>query len=385
MDDRIVYFDNAASTYMYDEVIEYVNHINRGFYANASSTHFSGMLSSDKVKKSKEIICDILHIKPSNLIFTSGGSESNNFALKGIAFANLSRNSNIVITAYEHPSIINTAKYLVKFGFEIRTCPLSADGSIDLDSLENLIDENTILVSTSHVCSETGALSDISKISSIVKSANGKCYYHVDAVQSYGKIKINLSSLNNVDMMSFSSHKIHGPKGVGALYVKQNTNIDPFISGSTNAGLRAGTANVSGICGFSMASDIIFNRMDIVNEKINHLKQLLIHELLLIDNEILINTPDYSSPYILNIAFRNIKSEVLLNALSNKGICVSSGSACTSKNKTSHVLQAMNISKDYIEGAIRISFSDRNTIDEIKILTENLSEFIPKLKLFVRR
>ncbi len=385
LENRIIYFDNAAATYMYDEVIDYVNVINKDFYANASSTHFAGILSYEKVKNAKEILCDILHIKPSSLIFTSGGAESNNFALKGIAFANLSKNCNIVISAYEHPSVSNTAKYLEKFGFEIRMCPLKTDGSLDLDVLKDLIDEKTILVSTSHVCSETGALSDIAKISSIVKSVNSKCYYHVDAVQSFGKININLSALDSIDMMSFSSHKIHGPKGVGALYVKQNTNIDPFISGSANAGLRAGTVNISGICGFSLASVLITKNIDYMNNQLNGLKQSLIQNLISVDKEILINTPENSSPYILNIAFRNIKSEVLLNALSARGICVSSGSACTSKNKTSLILKAMNLPKDYIEGAIRISFSDRNTIDDIKILVKSLEELIPALKLFVRR
>ncbi|HOD93670.1 MAG TPA: cysteine desulfurase family protein [Clostridia bacterium] len=385
LENEIIYFDNAASTYVYDEVIDYVNLINKDFYANSSSSHFLGISSYAKFKAHKETLCDILHIKPSSLIFTSGGAESNNFALKGIAFANYLKNSNIVISAYEHPTIRNTAKYLEKFGFEIRICPLKNDSNLDIDILKTMIDEKTILLSTAHVCSELGTLTDIQKISSLVKSINPRCYYHVDAVQSFGKFHINLSDLNNIDMMSFSSHKIHGPKGVGALYIKPKTNIDPFICGSVDAGLRAGTINLSGICGFTKASEIIYSNIEKKYEHTKKLNQYLIDNLTALDIELKINTPLESSPYIINIAFKDIKSEVLLNALSKRNICVSSGSACASKSKVSETLKAMNLSKDYIEGAIRLSFSDKNTIKEIDIFIQNLKELIPKLKLFVRR
>lgn len=385
LESKKIYFDNAASTYMYDEVIEYVNHINKNYYANTSSTHFAGFASHETVKTDNEKLCGILHIRPSTLVYTSGGAESNNFAIKGIAFANLSRPCNIVISAYEHPSVFNSAKYLEKFGFEIRVCPLNTDGTLDLNKLSDMVDDKTILVSTAHVCSEIGALSDIPKISSLIKTINPRCCYHVDAVQSFGKIKINLSEWSNVDMMSFSSHKIHGPKGIGALYIKHHLNIDPLISGSLNAGLRAGTINTSGVCGFSKAAEIICKDMAINYDRISSLKQYMIDSISSTGLETRLNTPIQSSPYILNISFKNIKSEVLLNALSERGICVSSGSACASKAKISYVLKTMNLPKEYNEGAIRFSFSDHNTTDEIDYLINNLKELIPALKAFVRR
>ncbi len=386
MNDKIYYFDNAASTYMFDEVIEYINHINRNFYANASSTHFAGIASHDIVKTDKEALCDILHINPNTLVFTSGGTESNNLAIKGTAFVNFSRKGNIVITAYEHASVINSAKYLEKFGFEIRICPLKSDGTSDIDGLYRLIDDKTILVSTAHVSSELGTISDIEKISSIVKAVNPDCLYHVDAVQSFGKIRINLAKLNGVDMMSFSSHKIHGPKGVGALYVKNNVNIDPLLNGSVQSGLRAGTQNISGICGFSRAAGIIHNRIDNNHKHVSSLKRYFIENLALTGLETRINTPGCSSPYILNIAFKDIKSEVLLNALSERGICVSSGSACSSKSaKISEVLKAMSLPIDYIEGAIRLSFCEKNTKEDIDYLLKTLEELVPVLSKFIRK
>lgn len=386
MTNKEIYFDNAASTYIYEEVVQHINKINTEFFANPSSTHLAGISSFEQIKKMKENFCEILHIKPSSLIFTSGGAESNNFAIKSVAFANMLKSYNIVISSYEHPSVMNTAYYLEKFGFEIRVCHLNEFGHLDLDMLKKLVDNNTILVSTAHVCSETGSVTDIKKISDIIKAINRKCYYHVDAVQSLGKFPINLSMYNNIDLMSFSSHKIHGPKGVGALYIKPKVKIDPFIIGSQSAGLRAGTLNTSGICGFCLALSIIDKNRESNYIKTQILRKYLIDELnSAFSDDIFLVSPMDGSPYILNIAFRSIKSEVLLNALSQKSIYVSSGSACNSKTGISKTLKAMNIPKDFIEGAIRISFCDLNTTDEVDIFIENLRELIPMLQLFVRR
>lgn len=370
---------------MYKEVIDLVNFLNTEFYANASSRHSAGLVSYEKIKTMKEQFCNLLHIKPESLVFTSGGAESNNFAVKSIAFANISRGGNIVITSYEHPSVTNTAKYLEKFGFEIRTCPLDKRGNLDIQALKYLVDENTILVSTAHVCSETGALTDIKVASDIIKSINPRCYYHIDAVQSFGKFNINLYDLNNIDLVSFSSHKIHGPKGVGAIYIKPKTIIDPFILGSKTSGLRAGTMNTSGVCGFCMAFSKISKKMDSDYLYVKSIRDHIVNSILTTFEDALIVSPEHSSPFILNVAFKNIKSEVLLNALSQRDIYVSSGSACTSKSNISPVLQAMNIPKEYIEGAIRISFCDLNTIEDADILISNLKELIPMLQLFVRR
>ncbi len=387
MKKRNIYFDNAASTYVFDEVVDEINRINKNLYANASSLHKMGMEVNNIVKNSKEKLGKLLHTKPDTLVITSGGAESNNFALKASAFANLREGANIVITNHEHPTITNTALYLEKFGFDIRFTPLTKEGNLDLNKLAGLIDDKTVLVSTVHVSSETGALVPIKDISNLIKSINPKTVYHVDSVQALGKIYINLANLPNVDLMSFSSHKIHGPKGIGALYIKHRTKIDPFIIGSSLAGPRAGTLNTSGIYGFSLALDLLLKKRADNYTYIKSLKNYLLEKLEEDFSDEFINlSPQESIPHIISLSFRNINSEVLLNALSLKGVYISAGSACVGNhNKSSSVYIDRDLPDDYIGGAVRISFSEKNTKEEIDILIEHLKDIVPMLQLFVRR
>ncbi|MFA7673164.1 MAG: cysteine desulfurase family protein [Clostridia bacterium] len=380
-----IYLDNAASTFIYDEVTAYVNEINTNIYGNASSIHSEGVKAYEEIKKCKISFASLLHTKPANIVFTSGGAESNNFTVKSTLSANKGWGNNLVITGYEHATILNSAKHMEKSGFEVRYMPLNNDGTCDISSLASLVDNKTILVSTVYVNSEIGSVMDIKKVSDIVKNLNPRCYYHVDAVQALGKTDINLSHLSNVDMMSFSSHKIHGPKGAGALYIKPSVNIDPLIIGSDSAGLRAGTLNTSGICGFCRAYEIMYSKMHVncthVSEVNHYLRRRLADEF----SDICILSPIDANPYILNTAFKGIRSEVLVNALSERGIYVSSQSACSSKAKVSHVLSNMHVAREYIEGPIRVSFSEINTKEEIDIFLQSVKELLPVLKSFTRR
>ncbi len=381
-----IYLDNAASTKPYEEVIFRMSEVARFSYGNSSSTHKLGVKSQKIVKNASETLANILHCEPNELIFTSGGSEANNMAIKGIFDANKGSGKHVITTPYEHPTLINSVINLKKEGGSYDLLPFNDEKILDIDKLHDLINDQTILVSIMQVNSETGAIIDLKNASSITKDKKDNIVFHTDATQGFGKLPINLSQLNNIDLLSLSGHKIKGPKGVGLLYVKKNTNIKCLIKGGSHQyGLRAGTLNTPGIAGLEVAAKLAYKKLnenyDYVSELNEYTREMLKEYI----DDYIINSTHPSSPYILNIAFSDIKSEVLLNHLSFKDIFISAGSACSSSKKQSHVLKSMGVNNKYINGAIRISFSFENTKEEIDTFIKEVKDVLPMLRTFRRK
>ena len=380
---REIYLDNSATTRPYDEVIEYISKINKEIYGNPSSLHLKGLEAEKHIKNAREIIAKSLSVENQEIYFTSGGTESNNLAILGYLEANPRKGKKIITTKIEHPSVLEVYKYLMEKGYSVHFLNVDYKGIIDLDSLKEAIDEETALISIIYVNNEIGSVQPISDIVEIKNQKNRDTVIHLDAVQAYGKMKIAPKKLG-IDLMSISSHKIHGPKGVGALYVKKGLKVKPlFVGGGQELAMRSCTENVSGICGFGMAADI-------TNKKIeeNYLQCAKIKEYFKnrlkeeFSEDVLIISSKDSSPYILNVSFSNIKAEVLLHHLEMKNIFVSTGSACSSRRNThSHVLKALGIRPERIDGAIRFSFSAFNSIDEMEYTIEVLKEILPRISI----
>ncbi|HHW30777.1 MAG TPA: cysteine desulfurase [Clostridiaceae bacterium] len=379
---REIYLDNSATTRPYEEVISYMNDINLNYYGNPSSLHKKGIEAERLIKKSRDIIAKTLSADSSEIIFTSGGTESNNLAIRGFLQANPRAGKHVITTPIEHPSVLEVYKYLSNTGFQVDYLDIDQKGAVDIEGLRNKITEQTSLLSIILVNNETGSIQDIEKIINVKNSVNPKTVLHVDAVQAYGKMLISPAKWG-IDIMSMSSHKIHGPKGVGALYVNKSIRIKPILfGGGQESEIRSGTENVAGICGFGMAAELSFNSMEANYIKVKNLRDKFVE--LLSDSGVEHNiiSPEDSLPYILNVSFTHVKSEVLLHHLEEKNIFVSTGSACSSrKAKHSHVLKAMGIKSCDIEGAIRFSFSVHNTEQDIFDTVEALKEIIPRIKI----
>ena len=381
---NVIYLDNAATTRMYDEVIEYIDIVNRNTYGNPSSFHRIGIEAERILKEARNIIGHSLSCDKGTVYFTSGGTESNNLAIKGFVEANKRNGNHLITTKIEHPSVLELYKYYSVNGYDVDYIDVNEYGYLKLDELRRKINNNTILISIIHVNNEIGTIQSIKEISSLKNSINKDVVIHVDAVQAFGKIQ-TLPEKDGIDLMSISSHKIHGPKGVGALYVNKNIKIKPIIlGGGQEFKLRSGTENTAGIAGFSRAVEIAASGMKSNFLKIDSLKNLFLENLRasISDEKYRVVSPSGGTPYILNISFTNIKAEVLLHHLDEKGICVSTTSACSSRSKDrSHVLKAIGL-KDYeIEGAIRISFSSFNTEEEILKAVEEIKKILPKIEI----
>jgi cysteine desulfurase len=379
-----IYLDNCATTRPYDRVIEYMSLINKENYGNPSSLHTKGVNAWRIIKEARETIAKSVSVLPKDIYFTSGGTESNNLAILGYLKANPRKGNHIITTKIEHPSVLRVFEYLENEGYKVDYINVDKDGIILLDMLEDKISKETALISIMYVNNEVGSIQPIEDIAKIRNTSNKDTVLHIDAVQAYGKMGIDPNRLG-VDLMTISSHKIHGPKGVGALYLKKGTKIKPIIlGGEQELSLRSGTENVSGIGGFGLASKIIHENIDENLKKVLNVKECFIKllEEFLGVNEFRILTPKRSTPYIVNVSFKNIKAEVLLHHLSERNIFVSNGAACSSrKNKYSHVLKAMGIRFKEIEGAIRFSFSAENEERDIKKVVEVLKEILPVINI----
>lgn len=373
----MIYLDNAATTFLNTNI-----DINKTLYlcsGNPSSLHELGRLSEIQINKTRDILSQYFYVKPKNVIFTSGGTESNNLALIGSALKLKKKGNHIISTVYEHKSNLETLKYLETLGFEITLLSPDENGEITSTALSNAITENTILISIIHVNSDVGYINDIEKLASIAKSYDKNIIFHSDCVQSF--LKLNLQNLENIDLISISAHKVNGLKGTGALIKKDTIQLLPIIHGSNQEfGLRAGTENVLGISIFGQTTELLINNIKeryIQTQKINN----ILKNYLLSNKKIIINSTDNSSPYILNASFLGIKSEVLLHSLSNVGIMVSSGSACSSHSKIkNNTLFVMNKSNNIIDSSIRFSFMN-NEENEILYTIEKLKELIPILDI----
>ena len=377
-----IYLDNSATTKPYKEVVEKMIFALENDYANPSSLHKKGLEVEKNIKKIREDIARTLGVKEKEIYFTSGGTESNNSIIRGVLDK---RKNHIITTKIEHPSVLDTIKTLEKEGIEVTYLDVDSEGKIDIDSLKSSIKENTILVSIMHVNNEVGSIQPISEIGKYLKTLKEKVYFHVDAVQSFGKINFKPSKYN-IDFMSVSGHKIHGPKGIGFMYIKENSKVKPlFTGGGQEFGFRSGTENIPGIYGLGEAVRITNKNLDKNIQEINTLKNLLKSEILNNIENVKINSPEDGVCHILNVSFLGVKGEVLLHYLEQKDIYVSTGSACSSKKKGSHVLNAMNLSKDEIEGTIRFSLSCFNTEEEILETIKVLKSSVEDLRFIIKK
>ena len=380
------YLDNSATTKCFDEVIEAVESEMRDFYGNPSSMHSKGFEAEKKIRETTKLIASTLKCNESEIVYTSGGTESDNMALIGIARAYKRSGNHIIVSAIEHAAILQTAEYLKEEGYEISYLSTDENGTVDLEELGSLVREDTILVSIMAVNNEIGTVQPIEEISKIIKRRNPNVIFHVDAVQGYGKVKI-IPGKMGIDLMSVSGHKIHGPKGVGFLYVSYKVKIKPIIfGGGQQKALRSGTENVCGIVGLGAAIKRVFEGFDEDNERMSSLRDYLIGRIEEINDVKINGNPDARAPHIVSASVRGVRAEVLLHALEEKGIYVSSGSACaTNKPAVSATLKAINLDKDLLESTIRFSFSVLTTKEEFEYAADNLAACIETLRKYVRR
>lgn len=377
-----VYLDNSATTKPYDEAVKVMSDVMLSTYGNPSSLHRMGKQAEDILTKSREMISKSVGCNAAEFYFTSGGTESNNLAIIGYAMANKREGKRIITQPTEHAAVLEPFKYLETQGFEMCYVPVDSSGFPDIEKLKELINDETILLSFMCVNNENGAIFPIEEIARVKR---GKAALHVDAVQAYGKIPINVKK-QNIDMLSLSSHKIHGPNGIGGLYVKNNLKINPIVyGGSQEKALRSGTENIASAFAFAKASEIKLSKLEEDALKMQNLKSRLKNKLTEGIENVVINSPENSVCSILNVSFPGVKSEVLLHVLESKGIYVSTGSACNSKKKKfSYVLKEMGLKDNVIDSAVRFSFSSFNTEEEIDYTAEVLIKEIPILRKIMK-
>lgn len=381
------YLDNSATTRCLESVKDIVVKTMMEDYGNPSSKHLRGVKAEQYIKESREAIAKTMKVNEKEIFFTSGGTESNNWAIIGAAMANKRAGMHVITTAIEHPAVIQPMQYLEEQGFRISYIPVGRDGKTDLDALEKAICDETILISAMYVNNEVGAVQPLEEISALIKKKKPGILFHVDAIQAYGKYRI-LPKKMGIDMLSVSAHKIHGPKGVGFLYVNEKVKIKPLIlGGGQQKGMRSGTDNVPGIAGLGMAAKEAYTGFE---EKVSHLyrlKELFANGVREIPDTV-INSPDgvLGAPQIVSVSFRGIRSEVLLHSLEEKEIYVSSGSACSSNKKLpiSTVLKEIGLEKDLLETTVRFSFSHFTTEEEIAYCLEELKKIVPVLRKYAR-
>lgn len=382
-----VYLDNSATTKCLPEVAALMTHIMCEEYGNPSSLHKKGVESEKYVRHAKEVIAKCLKVQEKEILFTSGGTESDNIALIGGAYANYRAGRHIITTRIEHPAVLQTCAYLEEQGFEVTYLPVNAKGVISLADLEKAMTRNTILVSIMHTNNEVGAVQPVEQAGELIKRMNPNTLFHVDAVQGFGKFKIYPKRMN-IDLLSVSAHKIHGPKGVGFLYINEKAKVRPIIyGGGQQKGMRSGTENVPGIAGMARAIEEIFVDFDAKMNYLYGLKEQFIKGVYTIDG-IRINGPEGrdGAPHVVSVSIQGIRSEVMLHALGDKGIYVSAGSACSSnKPSVSATLKAIGVEKQFLDATLRFSFSLYTTETEIDYTVKCLGELVPMLRRYTRK
>ncbi len=383
----IAYLDNSATTRAFNEVAELVAKVMTEEYGNASSVHHMGMISGSRLYTAREMIAGTLKVDPAEIVFTSGGTESDNMAILGAARANAWRGKHIITTSIEHPAVSESCLELQRQGFEITFLPVDETGTVRIEDLKATLREDTILVSMMMVNNEIGAVEPIEEAGRIIKAFNPHIVFHVDAVQAYGKLVIRPRSMN-IDLLAVSSHKIHGPKGVGFLYIRKGTKITPICyGGGQQKGMRSGTENVPGIAGMALAARMCYDNFDEKIKELYELKKYLMEGLTEKISDIRLNGPECENgaPHIVSVSIRGLAAETILNMLSSKGIYVSAGSACTSNNPhVSDTLKAIGLDKDLLESTIRISMSLETTKEEIDYLLDTLASQVETMRKFYR-
>lgn len=381
------YFDNSATTKVTESVKNIVVKTMTEDFGNPSSMHMIGVEAEKYIKEAKQNIASILKVNEREIFFTSGGTESNNMAIIGSAQANKRSGNKIITTKVEHSSVSNPMKYLEKQGFEVIYLPVDCRGVVDMEALKKEMTQDTILVSVMYVNNEVGSIMPVAEIGKYIKSVNPKVVYHVDAIQAFGKMEIK-PKRDNIDLLTVSGHKIHGPKGSGFIYIKKNTKISPIIfGGGQQEGFRSGTENVPGIAGIGQAAKDCYDNLEQNVQIMTDLKDYLIDRLEQMEGVIVNSRKGIEgAPHIVSASFQGVRSEVLLHALEEKGIYVSAGSACSSnKPAVSETLKAMNIDKDLLGSTIRFSFCKFNTREEIDYALEEIHKLLPVLRKYVRR
>ena len=393
---KSIYLDNSATTRTFDEVTEYMAHIMRDVYGNPSSMHTEGIAAEAEVRKARESLAQLMKVDTGNILFTSGGTESDNLAIIGAALANKRAGKHLITTKTEHPAVLEAMKFLEEQGYGVTYLDVGADGRVDPDDLQAALTDETVLVSIMHVNNEIGSVNDIKELGSIIKDYKPSILFHTDAVQSFGKFRINPKSCK-IDMMSVSGHKIHGPKGVGILYVADKVKLHPLmLGGGQQRGLRSGTENVPGIAGIGLASELIYNDFEAKTDRLYELKCYFISELVKQPDVFVNGIPQNAftdedmirktAPHIISASFGQIRAEVLLHTLEAKGIFVSSGSACSSnKPAVSATLQAIGLDRRLLDATLRFSMSYSTTKEDIDTTLTVLSDELPKLRKFTRR
>ena len=381
------YFDNSATTRCYESVRDIVVKTMMEDFGNPSAMHEKGVQAERYVTEASKKIAAALKASPKEILYTSGGTESDNLALIGAAKAYRRTGNHIITTKVEHPAVLQPAGYLEKEGFEVTYLPVDSRGVVELSALSEALRDDTILVSVMYVNNETGSVMPIEEIARLVHQNNPRTVFHVDAVQGFGKYRI-YPGKQGIDLLSVSGHKIHGPKGTGFLYIREGVRVIPqILGGGQQNDLRSGTYNVPGIAGLACASEQIYKNLEENTRHLYALKQHMAEGLAEIEDVRINGMPlEEAAPHIMSVTFKGIRSEVLLHALEERGIYISAGSACSShKRKPSAVLTAMGLPKAEIESTVRISFSEENTLEEVSCCLSVLEEIVPQLRRFTRR
>lgn len=370
----MVFLDNASTTKMYAESLRVFNEINEENFYNASALYRKGVESKNKLESARtSILNDLGARNEDNLIFTSGATESNNMIIRSVA---RNKNAKLIFSMGEHPSVYNVAQDLLGQGYNVEFVPLNKEGSVDISAFEKMVDEKTAFVSIMHVSNETGAINDIKSLVQIVRKKAKRAIFHVDGVQAFGKIPFFVEDLD-VDAYTVSAHKLHGPKGVGALYLKKGTNVKALVlGGGQESNLRSGTENLAGICAFSKASEISKSNLEKNYENVQELNTFFRNKLKNVGFKYEINSNKDCSPYIISLSIPKVRAESILYMLEDNGYLIGNGSACSSKKKDNRVLSAMGVESYLVEGSIRISFSNQTTKDDIKGFVDTLGRVV---------
>lgn len=383
-----VYLDNSATTRTFPEVAELMSKIMCEDYGNPSSMHNKGVQAERYVRYGRETLAKILKVNEKEIYFTSGGTESDNLALIGCAMANYRAGKHLITTKIEHPAILQTMHYLEDQGFEVTYLSVNDKGQISLQELQNAMRKDTILVSIMHTNNEIGAVEPIAEAGRLIKSTNPSTLFHVDAVQGFGKYRIYPKRMG-IDLLSVSGHKIHGPKGVGFLYIGEKVKIHNIIyGGGQQKNLRSGTENVPGIAGMAKAAEMLCNHLEEDAERLYSLKDYFCEGLRKIP-DIRINNPEgmEGAPHIVSLSVAGVRSEVLLHALEDKGIYVSAGSACSSNKPHtagSATMKAIKLPEEFLDSTLRFSMSVYTTREELDYTLQVMYDIIPMLRKYTR-
>ena len=381
-----VYLDNSATTACFQEAAQLMHRILCEDYGNPSSLHHKGVEAEAYLRYANETFAKILKVNEKEIFFTSGGTESDNIALVGAAMANHRMGRHLITTRIEHPAVLQPMSYLEKQGFEVTYLSVDRQGRISLEELEEAVRTDTILVSIMHTNNEIGSVQPIAEAGVLIKRKNPDTLFHVDAVQGFGKARIFPGKMH-IDMLSASAHKIHGPKGIGLLYMRDGAKVSPIMyGGGQQRGLRSGTENLPGIAGFAKAAELVYQELEQDVDRMYALRGKLTEGVKKVGDVTVNGCPGREgAPHIVSASFRGVRSEVLLHALEERGIYVSAGSACAAhKPQPSATLRALGVEKELLQSTIRFSLSGFTTDEEITYTCQNLEDIVPKLRRYTR-